>query len=155
MTAQISYLQPGEIIVTSEPKLITTIVGSCITVCLYNADFTLAGMNHFLYPFFPKNGTNKNTYGDESTTSLINQIRKQANSKPIYAKLFGGASMSNSSHELFKTGQKNSKIAKEVLELYNIQIVNEDTGGILGRKIEFNTSNGIVKVSYLNVKANE
>ncbi len=44
------YLHPGEVYVTGEPTRITTILGSCVSVCLFDARAGVAGLNHFLLP---------------------------------------------------------------------------------------------------------
>ena len=44
------YLHAGQIAVASEPAAITTILGSCVAVCLRDPDSRVGGMNHFLLP---------------------------------------------------------------------------------------------------------
>ena len=42
------FLLPGELCISQEPIFMATLLGSCVTVCIYNRKTGSAGMNHFL-----------------------------------------------------------------------------------------------------------
>ena len=44
------FLYPGQVFVTREPIVISTILGSCAAVCLWDRHKKAGGMNHYLLP---------------------------------------------------------------------------------------------------------
>ena len=44
------YLHPGRLLVSTEPAAVTTILGSCVSVCLWDESRGIGGMNHHLLP---------------------------------------------------------------------------------------------------------
>ena len=63
----------------------------------------------------------------------------------LQAKLFGGASMFRSQdRQQISLGAKNVAVALELMKAAGIPVVVQETGGIRGRKIMFNTDDGIV-----------
>ena len=45
-----AYLQPGQLIAAPEPLEISTVLGSCVAVCLWDRRRGQGGANHFLLP---------------------------------------------------------------------------------------------------------
>ena len=45
---------PGEYFVSTEDILITTVLGSCIAACIWDAKARAGGMNHFMLPERPR-----------------------------------------------------------------------------------------------------
>ncbi|MCW8890125.1 MAG: hypothetical protein OQL20_05635, partial [Sedimenticola sp.] len=43
-------LRPGDFYITQENEIITTVLGSCIAVCIRDDQRGVAGMNHFMLP---------------------------------------------------------------------------------------------------------
>ena len=41
-------LDPGEYFATNENVVLSTLLGSCVSVCIYDAVNSVIGMNHFL-----------------------------------------------------------------------------------------------------------
>ena len=41
-------VEPGEYFATNEKLVLSTLLGSCVSVCLYDAVNRVIGMNHFL-----------------------------------------------------------------------------------------------------------
>ena len=44
------YLHPGQIFVSAESYAVTTILGSCVSACLWDPLTKIGGINHFLLP---------------------------------------------------------------------------------------------------------
>ena len=44
------FLYPGQVFVTRDPITISTILGSCAAVCLWDRHKKAGGMNHYLLP---------------------------------------------------------------------------------------------------------
>ncbi len=144
------FLYPGAIYVSPEPSVITTILGSCIAICLYDPVLQVGGMNHFMLPLWNGQGLASPRYGNIAIEKLIRNLEamgcKKANLK---AKAFGGAEIIATNISQFMIGERNIKLAKDILHEEGIPIVSSSTGGKLGRKIIFNTQTGEVRQKYV------
>lgn len=142
-------LQPGYIYISKQPALISTVLGSCVSVTLYDRHQKIGGMNHYK---LPKHGNEEPTamFGYPSIYKLI-MLLLDNNSKieNLAAQIFGGAQNPIYSQNI---GALNIEVAYKVLKKFNIGVISTDTGGQLGRKIVFNTLTGetiIAKVEKL------
>lgn len=142
---EIRYLLPGETIVTSQAMKISTILGSCVSVCLYSPVEQIAGMNHFVLPWNKQNDSNRSRYGDSSIEDMIlKMIRTGAIKKNISAQIYGGSSMFINSEHGFRIGEKNIESALKTLKIFDIPVIYKETGGNAGRRIIFDTSSEII-----------
>jgi chemotaxis protein CheD len=139
------YLYPGTLFVHKEQHLVTTVLGSCVSVCLWNKTAMLGGINHYLLPLWNGEGLPTPKYGNIAIEKLVEKVK--AISSPgdkLVAKVFGGASMWEKTEGLLAIGQRNIEFATETLATHGISIVSSDVGGYQGRKIIFNTADGTV-----------
>ena len=136
-------INPGGWAVETE-RPITTLLGSCVAVCLYDPKLGLAGMNHFLLPSRAKNSgddTDVILAGDYSMEVLLNtMLSKGAVKKRMVAKAFGGGTIVTSI--LMAIGERNSDFAKEWLEREGIPLTAQDFGGAWSRKVIFTPEGG-------------
>ena len=139
------YLYPGTIFVHRQPHVITTVLGSCVAVCLWNQAAQLGGINHYLLPLWNGEGLPTPKYGNVAITKLVEKVRAYSNpGDKLIAKVFGGASMWEKNVGLLAVGQRNVEFAIETLESLKITIVGSDLGGHQGRKVIFNSGDGTV-----------
>jgi chemotaxis protein CheD len=137
------YLVAGEVFVTGKPTLITTVLGSCVAVCLWDPSTGLGGMNHFMLPRWDGKGLASNRFGDVAIRSLIRKMSYLgANPRSIQAHVFGGASPLGLKKSKHQAGRGNVAVAFEVLEREGIAVVESKVGGPEGRKVMFNTASG-------------
>ena len=139
------YLYPGTLFVHKEQHLVTTVLGSCVSVCLWNQTARLGGINHYLLPLWNGEGLPTPKYGNIAIEKLIEKVK--AISSPgdkLIAKVFGGASMWEKTEGLLAIGQRNIEFATESLKAHGIKIISSDVGGFQGRKIIFDTAEGTV-----------
>src|SRR6266567_4692405 len=54
---------PGELFATNDGTAITTLLGSCVSVCLYDLESGIGGMNHFMLPKLVQPGSPDNCSG--------------------------------------------------------------------------------------------
>ena len=139
-------LLPGEFAVGHKDEIIVTVLGSCITACIYETGLGVGGMNHFMLPFEKyknRKSINKVTnyksltarYGNVAMEMLINEIIKIGGMRyNLIAKIFGGASITDTSVDI---GSENISFVREYLTLEDIKIVSEDVGGFLPRKVYY------------------
>jgi len=142
------FLKPGYILVPQVPTIISTVLGSCVAVCLYDGKRERGGMNHFQLPSTNKLKEATARYGNVATLALIGMmINDGAKVKNLEAQIFGGAHNAKTCPK--NIGLENVRIARMILTRKHIRIASEDVGGEKGRKIVFNTASNeiaIVKV---------
>lgn len=141
------YLYPSTLFAQKEGHMVTTVLGSCVAVCLYDETTGLGGINHYMLPFWNGNELASPKYGNIAIESLIKKLEKLgAKKENMVAKVFGGANQLN---HTIGVGHRNIKVAQEMLEDFKIKIVAKSVGGEKGRKINFNTSTGEVFMKYV------
>jgi len=125
---------------------ISTVLGSCVAICLYDPVSHMIGMNHYLLPFWNGKGLKSLKYGNINNKRLIeSMLDKSQNTRRIQAKIFGGASINLQGVDI---GKNNILVARSILKEYNINIMSEDTGGFVGRKIIMSSKDGAVYLKY-------
>lgn len=143
------FIHVGEIFLGTKPTEISTVLGSCIAVCLYDKVEQVGGMNHYLVPLWNDNGLQSPKYGNISIPRLIeNMLNIGCQKHNLEAKLFGGGNVIDVSHEDMMIGRKNILIAKEILREYGIKITAQDVGGNRGRKILMRSDTGKIFLKY-------
>lgn len=139
------FLKPGYILVANRPTVISTVLGSCVAVCLYDRKRKVGGMNHFMSPFISEPGRATARYGNVSTLALIGMMIKDGSKvRNLEAQIFGGAFNRGVSNR--DVGRENVRVARRILARKKIKLVSEDVGGEKGRKIIYNTSTNDVAV---------
>lgn len=142
----------GGYYVAKEPAVIKTVLGSCISVCLFDNKNKFGGMNHFMLPEMregenPEDDYNNTRYGIYAMEVLINEIIKLGGKKEnLTAKIFGGGHvLSTMTSNILQVPDKNIRFAKKFLYDEKIPIVSEDIGGMWPRKVFFfNTENKVL-----------
>jgi chemotaxis protein CheD len=136
---RVSIVQ-GEHAVVSEPHVVlSTVLGSCIAVCLQDPVARIGGMNHFLLSE-PSTGadvgpTELQRYGIHAMEVLINGLMaKGASRERLRAHIYGGA---NVVAGLGKIGSHNAAFARRFCRTEGISIAHEDVGGNCARRVEF------------------
>lgn len=143
-TAGRHYLYPGTLFVHRQPHLVTTVLGSCVSVCLWDASLRVGGINHYLLPLWNGEGLPTPKYGNIAIAKLIEKVQGFGVGSKLIAKVFGGASMWEKTEGLLAIGQRNIELAMEMLEQHRIPVVSSDVSGPVGRKIIFHTGDGTV-----------
>jgi Chemotaxis protein; stimulates methylation of MCP proteins len=138
------YLHAGRLHVSAEPTIITTILGSCVAVAIWDERIGAGGMNHFLLPHRIAGKDHAAArFGMLATHELIDRILALgATPARMHAKVFGGASMLGPETALLSIGDKNANIALDVLQERRIAVVASSIGGTRGRKVVFHTDSG-------------
>lgn len=134
------YLYPGELFVKNGAYIVTTILGSCISVCLYDPVLKIGGINHYMLALWNGEGLPSPRYGNIAIKKLVERLLDLgASLDRLKAKVFGGAAVLQSGSGLMGVGERNIIVAEDMLSDLNIPIVSKDVGGTLGRKIIFHT----------------
>ena len=140
-----TYLLPGQLFASAEPCQIKTILGSCVAICVWDKRRGAGGMNHFLLPSAGEGKPGSLRYGDEATRVLLEQLRTLGCRTPnLRAKIFGGAALFQPRDRYAASlGAKNVVAAVQLMRDAKIPIVAQETGGPQGRKVLFNTDDGV------------
>lgn len=145
------YLHPGQSYVSSTPAAVTTVLGSCVAVCLWDPQLRVGGMNHYLLPYWAEGNTASFRYGNVAVQCLIeNLLTLGCVRERLVAKLFGGACVIDAFQEGENhLGMKNVRVAQSLLREAGIRVASEDVGGRHGRKLIFQTDDGVAWVKSL------
>lgn len=131
------HVGQGEHFITSDPDvMMTTILGSCVAMCLRDPAIGVGGMNHFLLPDGDCGGTAAGRrYGAYAMEVLINDCLKAgAKRERMEAKLFGGGRMFDSLRDV---GLANADFAERFLRDERITVVRSSLRGVGGRRIQY------------------
>ncbi|OGW39270.1 MAG: chemotaxis protein CheD [Nitrospirae bacterium GWD2_57_9] len=144
------YLLPGNLFAHQEEYTVLTVLGSCISVCLWDPRRRIGGINHYMLPFWNGEGLASPRFGNIAIIKLLERMLELgADRRSLQAKVFGGGDMLKATSALMNIGQRNIVLAQDLLRDERIPIVSADTGGKHGRKLLFNTQTGVVLVKLL------
>ncbi len=137
-------LYPGHVIVSKEPMVVTTILGSCVAVCLWDPILGVGGINHFMLPDAVGSAQLSARFGSVACTKLVAQlVDLGSDPRTLQAKVFGGACVIPSLDAAgTHLGLKNVAMARGFLERERIPVIAEETGGTCGRRLVFVTDSG-------------
>lgn len=138
------FLHAGLVFVAETPTVVTTILGSCVSVCLWDQARGIGGLNHFLLPMWAGQGRQTTRFGNVAVATLVEHLTSLGcRSQDLVAKLFGGASILGSAGtSMSALGSRNIETARNILAEEALPIVSEDVGGTRGRKLLFHTDDG-------------
>lgn len=154
--AETLYLNISEMIVTGDNVVISTVLGSCISVCIFSQSAKVGGMIHYALPEAPVavDSGEALRYGNIAIPTLIQELKRFVGTTPkdLMAKVVGGASEINSMTSPYPVGSDNIKVAKKLLSQHGIPIVGESTGDLHGRKVLFHIPSGRLQVAKIKKK---
>jgi chemotaxis protein CheD len=157
------FLKPGEMYFGTEPTLVSTLLGSCVSVVMFAPRPRIGAICHGLLPHCRDSSncrcTAACTAGFRYMTCSINMMLQRfrqvgVTCQELQVKLFGGADMfarAPSGRESRSVGRRNIEVAQQFLAAEGIRPIAADTGGGRGRKIFFYTHTGEVLLKRLNV----
>ena len=146
----------GDVHVAHEPTLVKTLLGSCISVCLYDPLRLVGGMNHFMLPRGRDEDGASFRFGVPAMEALIGALIDLGGSpRRFTAKVFGGAHVLDVEETAGGVPQQNIAFVRGFLESGGIPIVAEDLGGYSARHVHFHTSTGRVFVKRAGTPARD
>ena len=141
------FVHSGAIFITTEPSVISTVLGTCIAVCLWDKHLKHAGMNHYVLPIWDGSGLPSPRFGNIAISKLIQEMEKVGSRKHnLIAKVFGGKEVGQDRESILNIGWRNAVLAVSELREAGIDILAIDVGGNFGRKILFNSENGVISL---------
>ncbi|MBF0274425.1 MAG: response regulator [Nitrospinae bacterium] len=132
------FLLPGELVVSKTPHSISTILGSCVAVALFNKKQKFGGLNHYMLPRLPVGSSQNAKYGDCSIETMIKMmVGADSNKNNLQAMIIGGGHVVGHLSSGAGVAEKNIAVAFEILREHNIEIIKKDIGGNNGRKVYY------------------
>ena len=156
------FLNPGQLIVSSEQTPVVTILGSCVAITIFSPEKKTGAIFHAMLP------EHKNKfqvicnsppvspdpdYVDYAFYYIREKFREKGiNFKTAKFMLFGGGDViqSLSSGNRSSIGFQNINMAKKLIENEGISLNGEDVGGTNGRKLIFLPNEGKVYLEYIS-----
>lgn len=142
------YIAQGEQAVSGDPAtVISTILGSCVSVCLWDSHAGVGGMNHILVPDGSMSDVSARGVGATAMETLINALMKrEATRDHLVAKVFGGASVVAGLSDI---GARNSVFVFDYLENERIPCLSRSVGGTQARQVRFWPASGRVQQRFV------
>jgi chemotaxis protein CheD len=142
------YLHPGGLWAEPFPGVITTVLGSCVSVCLWDPHTALGGINHYILP--QGGATPSARYGNHALPLLLARVLEiGAQQETLLACVFGGASVMPGEMAGPTLGSRNVAEAFDFLERHEIAVLRHDVEGRQGRKLTFRTTDGATLIRKL------
>jgi chemotaxis protein CheD len=136
------FLYPGQVFATAEPIAISTILGSCAAVVLWDRHKKAGGLNHYLLPEGTDEGANRLRYGNVANAELLRQVLALGcEVRNLQAKIFGGA-CAFGADPATSLGARNVQLAESFLQSAGIPVVEKDVSGKRGRRLVFQIADG-------------
>ena len=150
---------PGEYYVSLQNEMISTVLGSCVSACVYDPMRGIGGMNHFMLPE-PTGGDRGSwgdtvgraaRYGNDAMEQLINAILKAGGQRAnLEVKVFGGGRVLATMTDI---GKRNIEFVRRYLAAERLSVRAEDLGDVHPRHVQFFPSTGKARVKQLRGRA--
>jgi chemotaxis protein CheD len=139
------FLQQGQLFFDPKPHLVTTVLGSCVSVCLWDTQRGYGGMTHSVLPVPLPGDVPSPRHTEIAVAHLVQAMMAQGSrTGDLRAKLFGGASMLPVTRADLAVGAANVRVAVETLRRHRIPVVVQEVQGTSGRVIRMDTGAGEV-----------
>ncbi|NPV38914.1 Chemotaxis protein CheD [Brevinematales bacterium NS] len=146
------FLNPGELIFSKKPIVVKTVLGSCVSVTIYDKTHQWGGMCHYLLPVAPSEEHHSTKYGNIAIYTLLKKFLKDHGSQreDLVATIIGGAFIIFDEREIFFIGDRNIDVAMEILRKEKIYIKQMHTGGEHGRRVWYHTGTNKIVIETLD-----
>lgn len=140
----------GGLYATGKPAVIETVLGSCVSACLFDPVHRIGGMNHIFLPELCQDDPFLARYGLHAMELLIARIVGLGGERMhLQAKVFGAARVLQMNAARFNVARENEKFVREFLLAQGIPLVGEHLGGQRPLKIRMFADTGRVLVKAL------
>jgi len=154
--AKTIVLLPGEHFAGDERFRVKTLLGSCVSIVLWQPQRRLGAMSHFVLAGGPSSPDRclSGRYGNEALALMLDDLRGLGVQPPdCVAKVFGGGAMFEPGTGLADVGRQNGEAARTLLKRHGIPIVSESLFGDGHRQIIFSIRSGEVWMHHVTQAA--
>ena len=129
------YLYPGDWLASADPLVVSTVLGSCVAVCLWDRETQSGGLNHFVLPYASQVDGAPCRFGPSAMEVLLAKVLALGcERRNLTARMFGGASQFAPTSERVPIGAQNVAVATRFLEEAGLPLVESQVGGTRGRR---------------------
>lgn len=136
---------PGEYFVAAEDIVLSTVLGSCVSACVWDRSAGFGGMNHFMLPDGAQEADPTGLagrYGVFAMEQLLNELIKRGGRRASFeAKLFGGGHVMRN-FTTMQVGTRNAQFVLEFLRTEGIRIASQDLLDVHARRVVFFPASG-------------
>lgn len=140
------FLKPGELFLSRNPAIVSTVLGSCVSLTIFDSVACVGAMCHVLLPKGPMDEGFR--YVDSTLRYMAEKIGAMGvRLDKCEVKLFGGADVLlpvDQQGKRLSIGSQNVQQTLRVLDEWGVAPKATDVGGKLGRKLFFNSHTGDV-----------
>lgn len=137
-------------VATEGDVLLTSGLGSCVAVALYDPSVGIGGLLHAMLPDAQDSPGVEQKFVVQGVDALVEALA-EAGAAPsgLRAKIAGAAEMLELGNDDGDSiGDRNVAAAERVLDEHAIPVAASDTGGSRGRSIRFDTAEGRLQIVY-------
>ena len=140
-----AFLKPGEVIVTTGPILVSTVLGSCVAITMYSSKKKIGAICHAMLANVRGQAGNLLSV-DSAVRYMYRKMKECGCCGDLEIKIFGGAQLLGANYGVGRktVGEQNVMEAKHTISELGLQVSNADTGGSSGRKLFFSIMTGDV-----------
>lgn len=140
------YLKPGELFLSRDPAIVSTVLGSCVSITVFALSARLGAMCHVLLPSGPIDDGFR--YVDSTLNYMVEKIHGMGiKAASCEIKLFGGGEVLPPlavDKSKLTIGRQNIEATHRILDSLQLVPKATDLGGVHGRKVVFNAYTGDV-----------
>ena len=147
-TAEITSInvKMGGIDYCSAPGTLTTLLGSCVGVAIWDQVAKVGGLAHIVLPDSAGRQAGPGKFADTAIAEIKRRLLgRGANPRHLAAKIAGGATMFGKRTER-DVGAKNHLAVVKHLKEQAIRLLAEEVGGSKGRMVSFSPDDGSLAV---------
>ncbi len=156
----VEHLQPGEVFIGTGPRLVHTVLGSCVAITLYHPRRRLAAILHALLPRNerPDEGRSFRYLEDALPHLLARYDVLGVERREIQAKVFGGGDVLDTPAAAAgggTVGRLNIEAARRLLADAGLRVTAADVGGSVARTLYFDAGTGHVYLRRLRKRSGD
>lgn len=107
-----TFLLPGEMVHCEDGRILATVLGSCVSICIWHEASGFSGMNHYLLPEHPTRGAQRGRHGPSAIEDLFRpSLQRGIGPAHCQVHLLGGAEMMVPQGQQASIGQRNVEVA--------------------------------------------
>ncbi|HVZ37463.1 MAG TPA: chemotaxis protein CheD [Polyangiaceae bacterium] len=133
-------LHIGGVYAADHDVVVRTVLGSCIAACLYDPVARVGGMNHFMLPTADGSTghADQTRYGSHAMEVLIGAVQRLGGRRDrLQAKVFGGGHVLQTAPAANSVPARNIAFIERFIRDEKLQLVSQDLGGFLARRVHF------------------
>lgn len=144
-------IAPGEVAIGQDQDELRTLLGSCVSIVLWNPQHKTGAMTHIVLPARKKPSLHLESddrFADEAWQTLVRKLGTRGISpQDCICKIFGGSQVFDD--ESASVGKRNLASVRQLLNQHGVSITSEHVAGKGYRELRFSIHTGEVWVRHI------